>query len=43
MNMSRTRGIATMRNILETAAEITTITAFGSMIAVWAMILGHIA
>lgn len=32
-----------MRNILETAAEITSITVFGSMIAVWAMILGYVA
>lgn len=32
-----------LRNVVQTAAEITSLLAFGSMVAIWAMILAPVA
>jgi hypothetical protein len=43
MNRSRTGEFIMLRTVLQTAAEITSLLAFGSMVAMWAMILAPVA
>jgi hypothetical protein len=41
--LTENKEVIMLRIILETAAEITSLLAFGSMVAIWALILGPMA